>query len=176
MLEKIISGGQTGVDTAALNAAMALDLDFGGWCPKGRINEDGIIPPIYDQLNEITGEYASEKENYDARTVLNIRDSDATLILVPSIPVPEKIKDGTILTIAEVKKQDKPYLIINLSISDELNLELCLTWLIENNIHILNIAGPRESNWVGIGESAYQLLVSLLHKLVEQIELAPRPI
>ena len=146
MITKIISGGQTGVDRAALDAAISLNLPIGGWCPKGRIDENGLIPEIYSQLQEITETVSTEKENYDARTRLNIRDSDGTLILLPEIPVPQLGRDGTILTIEEVSLQKKPYLLIDLNVSLENNTKDCVTWIKTSGIHILNIAGPRESS------------------------------
>ncbi|MFJ1268173.1 putative molybdenum carrier protein [Legionella lytica] len=154
MLEKIVSGGQTGVDRAALDVAYNSHLVFGGWCPKGRIDELGIIPNKYGQLVEHQIDISTDKENYDARTKLNIRDSDGTLIILPTLPLPEKIKDGTLLTIKSVASQKKPYLIINLSFSIE-----------ENKIHILNIAGPRESSCEGIYEASYAFLSKLLPEL-----------
>lgn len=109
MIKEIISGGQTGVDQAALDAAIELKISYSGKCPKGRIDENGVIPKRFSELKEIDGEFKTEKENYDARTKKNIEESDATLIIVPEIPLPSSIKDGTLLTIDEVKKQGKPY-------------------------------------------------------------------
>lgn len=166
MLEKIVSGGQTGVDRAALDAAIDLNIAFGGWCPKGRIDEIGIIPKKYDQLVEISIDVSSDKENYDARTKLNIQDSDGTLIFVPTLPLPEKITDGTVLTINEVSRQSKPYLLISLSSSDEDNLSKCIEWIKEYDIRTLNVAGPRESSSEGIYKESYNFLLSLLPELL----------
>ena len=173
MLEKIISGGQTGVDSAALDTALALDFNFGGWCPKGRINENGLLPLKYSKLREIDGDYACDKENYDMRTKMNIRDSDATLILLPSLPIPESIKDGTLLTIEEAKKQHKPYFMISLTNTDETHIELFKTWFLENDILLLNIAGPRESSWYGIHDMAYDFLMHLVPQLLRQKNFTP---
>jgi Circularly permutated YpsA SLOG family len=161
MIEKIISGGQTGVDSAALDVALEHDVTYGGWCPKGRINEKGKIDSKYSQLREIVGNYKDEKTNYDTRTRFNIRDSDATLILAPSIPLPNHIKDGTLLTIEEAKKQKKPFLLVDLSRSIPENEKIILNWLEEKSPKILNIAGPRESSWLGI----YQLSRNLLERI-----------
>ena len=169
MLEKIVSGGQTGVDRAALDAAIDLNIAFGGWCPKGRIDELGIIPKRYDQLVEISIDVGSDKENYDTRTKLNIHDSDGTLIFVPTLPVPEKITDGTVLTINEVSRQKKPYLLIGLSFSDEDNLSKCIEcieWIKEHDIRTLNVAGPRESSSEGIYKESYNFLLGLLPELL----------
>ena len=173
MLEKIISGGQTGVDSAALDTALALDFDFGGWCPKGRINENGLLPLQYSKLREIDGDYACDKENYDTRTRMNIRDSDATLILLPSLPIPESIKDGTLLTIEETQKQHKPYFMMSLTDANEANIELFKTWFLENDIFVLNIAGPRESSWDGIHDMAYHFLMTIVPQLIQQKNFAP---
>ena len=166
MLEKIVSGGQTGVDRAALDAAIDLNVAFGGLCPKGRIDELGIIPKKYDQLVEIAIDVSSDKENYDTRTKLNIQDSDGTLIFVPTLKLLEKITDGTVLTINEVSRQKKPYLLIGLSISDEDNLSKCVEWVKEHDIRTLNVAGPRESSSEGIYKASYNFILSLLPELL----------
>src|SRR5690242_15332061 len=103
MIKKIVSGGQTGPDRAALDVAIKLGIPHGGWCPRGRKAEDGDIPDRY-QLRCPTGDSEDKETNiYNERTKLNIRDSDGTLILVPAIPLPNTITDGTNLTIQEVK-------------------------------------------------------------------------
>jgi hypothetical protein len=162
MLQKIISGGQTGVDRAALDAAISSDIEYGGWCPKGRLDEKGTIPNKYESLKEISGNFKTDKENYDARTKKNIKDSDATLIIVPKIPLPQEIKDGTLLTIEDVKKQKKLYLIVDLSKSNHINSELIIEWVKKNKVSILNIAGPRESSCPGIHQSSLELLKTTL--------------
>lgn len=158
MLQKIVTGGQTGVDRAALDAAMLLGIEYGGWCPKGRLDEKGGIPGKYKELKEVLSEFANSKENYDTRTKMNIKDSDATLVLVPSMPLPKEIQDGTILTINDAKKQNKPYLIIDLSKLIQSNVDLIVDWVKENGIGILNVGGPRESTCPGIYQSSLKLL------------------
>lgn len=162
MIEKIISGGQTGVDLAALDTAIKHGFAYGGYCPKGRINENGKIDSKYSQLLEITGIFKDEKANYDERTKLNINISDAVLILVPKIPLPARIKDGTVLTIEEAQKQKKPYLMIDLSEPISENEKLILNWIREESPAILDIAGPRESSCKGI----YQLSCDLLDRVL----------
>jgi hypothetical protein len=98
MLQKIISGAQTGVDRAALDAAISLDIEYSGWCPKGRLDETGKIPEKYSNIKEISGEFENDQQNYNARTRKNIEDSDATLVIAPEIPLLKEIKDGTLLT------------------------------------------------------------------------------
>ena len=170
MIEKIISGGQTGVDRAALDVAIDLNILYGGWCPRGRIDELGAIPERYIDLEEHGESFLSEKDNYDARTKLNIRDSDGTLILVPSDPIPAHIVDGTLLTIDEVKRKGKPYLLINLSASIEDSVTECQLWMKNNEICVLNIAGPRESNSPGI----YDLSHEFLHVFLADLSLHHR--
>jgi hypothetical protein len=150
MLDKIISGGQTGVDTAALDAAIALGISHGGWCPKGRRREDSIIPFKYN-LQE------TNSSDYSERTKLNIRDSDGTLIFLPRDKI---ISDGTLLTIDEVKKRNKLYLIID-NFEEEQLLKV-KQWLESNAIKILNIAGPRESQCAGIYTQCYDFLSKVL--------------
>jgi Icc protein len=155
-ISKIISGGQTGVDRAALDVAIALGIKHGGWCPKGRLSETGIIPAHY-LLTE------SNSDQYDERTALNVRDSDGTLILVPQIPLSHTIQDGTLQTLVEVEKQHKPFLQIDLS--KESDIIFLKRWLEENNIKTLNIAGPRESSSPGIYQKSVIYLRKVLHNM-----------
>ncbi|CAG8496205.1 5449_t:CDS:2 [Ambispora gerdemannii] len=138
MIEQIVSGGQTGIDRAALDIAIELKISHGGWCPKGRKAEDGIIPQCY-QLRE------TDSDNYSERTKLNVKDSDGTLILIPGSTA---VITGTALTIQEAQAKEKPCLIVDLS--KELDDNLLGRWIKENNIKVLNIAGPRESSSSGL--------------------------
>lgn len=162
MINKIITGGQTGVDQAALDAAIEAGISYGGKCPKGRIDENGLIPGRFSHLEEVTGEFKTEKENYDARTMKNIEESDGTLIIVPSIPLPKNIQDGTLLTIQEAKKQGKPHLLIDISEPQKINESLIIEWIKEHDISCLNVAGPRESNAKGINMASLELLGKIL--------------
>ena len=153
MIEKIISGGQTGVDRAALDTAIKLGIPHGGWCPKNRMAEDGTIPNKY-LLKE------TDSSDHAQRTRLNIEDSDGTLILVPSLPV--KVTDGTVLTITEVQKKQKPFLIIDLS--QAINFKNISTWIEKNKIKALNIAGPRESQKDGIYVQSCEVLEKILRR------------
>jgi len=96
-LKQIVSGAQTGVDRAALDAAMRAGLTVGGWCPRGRKAEDGVIPDIYP-LKETRG------AAYRTRTRWNVRDADATLILCRGEP-----SGGTLLTVGFCEELGKPY-------------------------------------------------------------------
>src|SRR5438445_1429872 len=98
MFEKVISGGQTGVDRAALDVALELGVPAGGWCPKGRKAEDGSLAPRYP-LTE------TPSEEYWQRTEWNVRDSDGTLVLTRGAPT-----EGTAYTIEVAKKLGKPCL------------------------------------------------------------------
>jgi hypothetical protein len=131
-----VSGGQTGVDRAALDVAQELGLQCGGWCPKGRKAEDGPIPSRYPLTVTPTAEYAQ-------RTEWNVRDSDATLVLTHGRP-----SEGTAFTIAGARRLGKPCLVLNLS--DRPNPLIARQWLTEQSIRILNVAGPRESKCPGI--------------------------
>ena len=143
----IISGGQTGVDRAALDAAISLGIQIGGWCPKGRLAEDGEIPERYPLCE-------TESEDYAARTRNNVRDSDATLILIIGL-----FDQGTHLTRKYVDMLDKQHRIVD--IKDMYDSVSILNWLLEKQIFQLNVAGPREGNAPGIYERSYRWLRSL---------------
>ncbi|MBT3192632.1 MAG: hypothetical protein HN341_08765 [Verrucomicrobia bacterium] len=145
---KIISGGQTGVDRAALDVALSGGLPAGGWCPKGRRAEDGILPRHYP-LEE------TQSSAYDERTEQNVRDSAATLIITRGEP-----SGGTAYTIAMAQKWNRPYTIVDLD--REVSLPDIREWLCLRHITILNIAGPRESTTPGIYAAAAALLARLL--------------
>lgn len=147
-LVRIVSGGQTGVDRAALDAAIALGLPHGGWCPAGRRAEDGPISRKY-----LLRETRSPK--YGVRTRRNVRDSDGTLILHRG-----ELSGGTELTRRIAIELNRPLLIIDLDAPPE--LELVRRWIEEQEIRVLNVAGPRESSSPGIGQSAFSFLSGLL--------------
>src|SRR5437660_8666127 len=100
MFTKLISGGQTGVDRAALDVALELGLPCGGWCPRGRKAEDGVIPDRYPLAE-------TPSPSYRQRTRWNVRDSDGTLILVRGRPT-----GGTALTLASARRLGKPVLVV----------------------------------------------------------------
>ena len=149
---KIISGGQTGVDRAALDATIENNIPYGGWCPKGRKAENGIIPDKYLLEEAFT-------DDYSERTKLNIRDSDGTLVLVYKIPV--DVNNGTILTINYAQKEKKPLLVVALDNCDLVNI--VIQWIDEHSIEVLNIAGPRESQSPGIYNTSFKFLKTLFH-------------
>jgi hypothetical protein len=145
---KIVSGGQTGVDRAALDAAIALGIPLGGWVPRNRRAEDGRVPDRYP-----VRETASDA--YDVRTRLNVRDSDATLVLARG-----RLTGGTALTLAIARSLGRPYLILDLA--GVVDPEDVRAWLAREHVRILNIAGPRESSHPGIYDEALAVLTSLL--------------
>ena len=136
MIEKIISGGQTGVDRAALDVALELKVPCGGWCPQGRLAEDSSIPLRYPLIETPSADYAQ-------RTEWNVRDSDGTLVLVSGPPT-----GGTAMTIATAARLKKPALV--LEVTQPVEPRVVDAWLQRHQIRVLNIAGPRESGRPGI--------------------------
>ena len=134
MIQKIISGGQTGADQAALDAAIKLGIPHGGWIPKGRPTENGKLPDKY-KLREMPN------KSYPKRTEQNVIDSDGTLIITHG-----KLTGGSKLIQKVAKKHDRPCIHINLNktllfmASSEIN-----SWIIKNGIEVLNVAGSRTS-------------------------------
>ena len=145
--QKIVSGGQTGVDRAALDMARKLGLPCGGWCPKGRKAEDGRLAATYALDETPTGEYAQ-------RTEWNIRDSDGTLVLTRGRP-----SEGTAFTIEVARRLGKPCLVLDLL--DRPRAATARTWANKHAVHVLNVAGPRESKCPGIYEEASSFLMKL---------------
>lgn len=153
LVECIVSGGQTGVDRAALDAAIELGIPHRGWCPKGRKAEDGIIPTRY-QLRETTG------SDYAERTRRNVEDSDATLILTLSPANDLQLRGGTLLTWSCCQQSARPVLVVRLQRpgTDKRIQE----WLSQNRVSVLNIAGPRASKHPGLYQSAKSYLLRVL--------------
>ena len=142
----LVSGGQTGVDRAALDVAIALGIGHGGWCPAGRRSEDGTIPSRYE-LQE------TESDDYPARTEQNVIDSDATLILYE-----QALKGGTLLTRRMCRRHNKNHLVIQMELQDVAEVR---EWLVKVRPQTLNVAGPRESNAQGIHQRASDSLLSV---------------
>ena len=153
-LERVVSGGQTGVDRAALDAAIAIGLSCRGWCPKGRKAEDGRIDDRYP-LKE------TPSEDYAQRTEWNVRDADATLILAWG-----KTTGGTAITVDLAKEEGKPHIIVDLS-SDP-DVSAIVDWVNKNQIHTLNVAGPRESKHSGIYDAAFTFIEKLMQGICEK--------
>jgi predicted Rossmann-fold nucleotide-binding protein len=151
LIKKIISGGQTGVDRAALDVALELGIPCGGWCPKGRLAEDGSIDSQYP-LKE------TDSSEYEERTEKNVKDSDGTLILTWGAPT-----GGTAFTIKMAEKHKKPYLVIDLS--KNMDSTDAVNWIKAQGIALLNVAGPRETKAPGINKRANAFLHQALKEL-----------
>ncbi len=136
MIIRIVSGGQTGVDRAALDFARDANIPSGGWCPAGRIAEDGIISVRYP-LQEIP------QGGYHERTCMNVIDSDGTLIIYNGT-----ISGGTAETLQAAKENRKPFCLIDAASipPDNAATELA-AFIHRHDIKRLNIAGPRASQW-----------------------------
>lgn len=148
--ERIVSGGQTGVDRAALDWAIVAGIEHGGWCPKGRLAEDGPIPTVY-QLKEL------DSQRYADRTRRNVDDSDATLVLYGRV-----LEGGTSLTAQYAAKQNKPLFKVRLFGSrPTIRVQ---EWLMEVRPKCLNIAGPRASNHPRIYEIAFDYLTEVFSR------------
>lgn len=152
MIERIISGGQTGVDRGALDAALAAGFPCGGWCPRGRRAEDGVIDARYP-LIETPG------RSYIERTRANVRQADATLVLCFA-----PLAGGTKEAVEYAGEVAKPVLVIDLA-GDEAaaaRLARIVMWLEAGAVRVLNVAGPRESGHPGIGDTAHNLVRDLI--------------
>lgn len=158
MLKEIRSGGQTGVDRAALEAAIAVRLPYAGWCPAGGWAEDLPEPPgllrLYPMLRETPSSDPAQ------RTVWNVRDSDATLILVHSAADP--LPPGTLLTVDTAHELGKPCLLVPFDVLHDADEVAVLIKIGLGAFTMLNIAGPRESESPGIQGMAQALLVRVL--------------
>ena len=147
---KIISGGQTGADRAALDAAIELGVPHGGWLARGRKAEDGTVPDSYN-LREL----ASPK--YRDRTEKNILDSDGTLIVSYG-----PLTGGSALTEALAIRHDRPCLHLNMAdISPEEAGVALENWLKKNSIITLNVAGPRASGEPRIYDTVKNLILNM---------------
>jgi hypothetical protein len=142
MLEKIVSGGQTGADRAALDAALDAGFPCGGWCPGDRSAEDGVIPAKYPVTPLPQG-------GYDERTRQNVRDSDGTVILAFGPPA-----GGSETTRLAALELSKPLRVLDAS-TEKSASEKIAQFVRTHEIHILNVAGPRSSEQPEIGAYVY---------------------
>ena len=149
MIRKIISGGQTGADQAALDAAIKLGIPHGGWIPKGRLTENGPLPTQYD-LKEMPG------TGYAARTEQNVIDSNGTLIISHG-----QLTDGSEYTRKMAVRHQRPWLHINLNKTPAFKAATLISaWITENQIEILNVAGPRKSKDDRIYQDVFKIIES----------------
>ena len=150
MLKKIVSGGQTGVDRAALDFAIKHKIPHGGWVPKGRLAEDGPLPAKY-KLTEMS------TDSYTERTEQNVIDSDGTVIISHG-----KLTGGSAYTLKMAKKHNRPYFHVDLKQYEVLPAALeILSWLDDNGIKTLNVAGPRASKDPKIYKMVKEVLTGL---------------
>lgn len=145
---KIISGAQTGVDRAALDAALALGLACGGTVPSGRLAEDGRVPERYPVAECASSDYA-------VRTERNVLDADATLILCRG-----ELSGGTRLTLELARRHVKPFAVVDLRTAGA--VARVRSFLEAARPSVLNVAGPRESNAPGIHAEVQRLLMEAL--------------
>jgi Circularly permutated YpsA SLOG family len=160
-IKRIVTGGQTGVDQAALRAAQDCGLACGGWCPPGRLSESGTIPSNLP-LVETPADRSSEAPDIprSQRTEWNVRDSDATLILQPREY--DKPDPGTDWARSCAERYERPLLICDPS--DPGALEKIKQWLRAESVQILNVAGPSENNAPGIDEQVYSFLIRIFSR------------
>ncbi len=150
----LISGGQTGVDRSALDFALEMNINCGGWCPKNRRAEDGVIPDIYPLCE-------AGSELYQQRTRLNVRDSDATMVFLDKT----RRSRGTALTVKTALQMFRPCLVIDTAGYDLTEIS---DWLWKHRPAVLNIAGPRLSESREAASKTYLLLKRLIKKSENQ--------
>jgi predicted Rossmann fold nucleotide-binding protein DprA/Smf involved in DNA uptake len=153
-LSKIVSGGQTGVDRAALDAALTAKLACGGWVTADRMAEDGVIPERYPMMPLPNG-------GYRQRTRLNVSDSDGTAILYH-----ESLKGGARLTRNLCALLKRPYILINARETPDFiaAAEAVLKFIEDNHIETLNVAGPRASGWT----DGYRFALAVIGQVIEK--------
>jgi hypothetical protein len=148
--QKIVSGGQTGADRAALDWALAHGVAHGGWCPRGRKAEDGRIPPSYDLVETPSADYLQRNE-------WNVRDSDATVIFTQAA----ELGGGSRRTSLFAAKQGKPWL----HLSEANGIEECVARLREfmgrHRPEVLNVAGSRGSKEPDVGPFVHAVLTAV---------------
>lgn len=158
-MRKIITGGQTGVDQAALRAALACGFEIGGWCPPGRASESGVIPvelPLVETPRERSPDAPTIPRSQ--RTEWNVRDSDATLVLRPAaIKEPDP---GTEWAARCAERFGRPLLEVDPWAPD--TARRISGWLEGLGIETLGIGGPSEATVPGIGDRVHDLLVEVL--------------
>jgi hypothetical protein len=153
MLKKIISGGQTGADIAAVDAAIAMEFPYGGVLPKGRRCENGSVPTTYLDFS------VSPMYDYRVRTEVNVKIADGTLVFTKGPPT-----SGTAETVRLTKKHNKPCMVVDVYQPEGMipTVDLILNFINDNKINVLNVAGPRESKTPGIYNIVFENIFKLL--------------
>jgi hypothetical protein len=156
---KIVSGGQTGVDRAALDVALKRGINCGGWCPSGRLDEFGRIPDRYP-VEEL------EHGGFTERTLQNVKDSDGTMIIYFG-----KLSGGTEQTLRFCEEQRRPYQLIDASkISGEDAEKLISGFVHKYKVRVLNVAGPRKSEWREGYDYAFGALAGFVKSITSRSE------
>ena len=154
---KIISGGQTGVDRAALDIAITHGIECGGWCPAGRLDEFGKIPGHYPVQELQSG-------GFTERTLQNVKDSDGTVVMYPG-----KLEGGTEQTVRFCIELNRSRELIDAAtISTEDAAKLIADFVLKNKISILNVAGPRQTEWPEGYDWAYRALDGCLNSITSK--------
>jgi hypothetical protein len=150
-LSRIVSGGQTGIDRGALDAALEAGFPCGGWAPEGRIAEDGPMHERYP-MRELAG------AGYEERTLQNVLDSDGTAILYTGT-----LEGGTRQTMVYCVEHGKPFELVDASRAGPRDAAVKLAAFIERHrLSVLNIAGPRASKWPEAWHYAHSTVRHLL--------------
>jgi hypothetical protein len=152
MLQKLISGGQTGVDRAALDFAIAHGIPHGGWCPRGRLAEDGTVPLRY-QLRE------TPNAEYGQRTEWNVRDADATVIF----SIAATLGGGSLQTSEFARRHQKPCLHLPRERDGDTAVRKLHDFLLEHEVRILNVAGSRQSEEPEVAGFTREMLEQWAH-------------
>lgn len=151
MIEKVVSGGQTGADRAALDVAMELGIACGGWCPAGRQADDGIIPARYP-LQE------TADMDHTVRTESNVRDSDGTLVFHRG-----PLQGGTAYAVLMARHLGRPVLAIDLD--EPCSAADVAAWIERSRMRVIHIGGQREASSPGIYAAARQCIAEILQIL-----------
>jgi hypothetical protein len=155
VIKKIVSGGQTGVDRAALDVALERGIACGGWCPAGRHADDGVIPERYPLQETV-------EMDHTIRTEHNVRDSDGTLMLYRGT-----LQGGTAYAVLMARHLGRPVLACNLD--EAFDSDAVIAWIRNNHIRVLHVGGQRESSCPGIYQAAKRSLESLLTRLEKEV-------
>lgn len=157
MIEKIVSGGQTGADRAGLDAAMACGVPHGGWCPKDRAAEDGRIPEIYE-LRE------TAEELLEIRTERNVVESDGTVIFTAG-----DLTGGSLKTAEFARAHGRPWVHVDLTgVTDEEAVEVVRGVVAANGVRVLNVAGSRASEGPEVGRRTFEVVRRVLEGISDQ--------